>query len=875
MQKTKRLYIILIFLIVTLICGVFCVNNNYIVKAEEIGEDVEFKDEDKTPPTPWTGEVLPYELQNTALPNGENNPYIIDSAEKLAYLAFAVDHGYTYRGTYFKQTNNLDLGGQKENDVISGLNWKSIGYYSVSKSAKFCGIYDGGGYSIINMASNGTSTSSYSYGLFGYTDGAHIKNVNLTSFIKISGSNVACLVGYAVDTKITDCNIFGDITGTITNVGMLVGTLNANNNLLINNNDIYGQINANTSSYNVGGVFGCVNNLDSANNNSTITISNIETNTQITSNTATGGICCISSGVVTFENCINKGAITVTNSNNVGGIVAINSAIIKGCKNYATISVTGNNVGGIAGQSTKLISNCINYVAVTGRDYVGGIVGSAKEEVSDCANRGLVTGNNDVGGIAGIVSANNNSTKFYFQKNYNLAIIKGNEYVAGLAGELKNVEMRYCFVFDNEDTEEKDYIQGNNYVAGLVANMDNANVFCCYANTLVKSQNVAGGLIATYIGAPTRSRINAFYFIGEVVGLKVAGIIQSASNIDMSYGYSVAKLSASSEAITSSESGAVVGKSIDSIYNRVYFNKEYYSIGCGNENYETIVPSTTNELIYGAFTEADKGYFEFYTDSSLDIEYYYDYYPVLTSMYFGMWFEDSDNYFINHSTVGSYTTKSAIAKVYNTVRVTFYTNCDTVLEPIYVKQNVDMTNLVPHTLTKEGFVFAGWYVDKDMAIKFNPSKGLSQSTRLYARFDYPETTFPWWIFIVIIAVAVSALAIVYLVIMQNKTIKFKVDGLEIADMKVKVGAELKLPKPKKSGYKFKGWYYNEDLTKKFDLETMPNINLILFGSFTKVEKENKDNTKTTKKSTKNTSKKSTNNKNNTSTSKVDNNNIKE
>ena len=69
---------------------------------------------------------------------------------------------------------------------------------------------------------------------------------------------------------------------------------------------------------------------------------------------------------------------------------------------------------------------------------------------------------------------------------------------------------------------------------------------------------------------------------------------------------------------------------------------------------------------------------------------------------------------------------------------------------------------------------------------------------------------------------------------------FKIDGQTIAPLKIKVGSTLILPKPTKEGYKFNGWYYNEELTKKFELNVMPNINLILFGKF--IEELDKDKT---------------------------------
>ena len=846
MQKTKRIYIALILILATLICGVFCVNyNSYVVYADEEDEWVEEDIGDKMEETRvlWEGGIEPFallDLNNNV--NSESNPYIIDTPDKLAYLAFAIEQGKNYGGTYFKQTANFDLGGIVVENIISGNEWNPIGYKS-NFSRFFAGIYDGNGYSIINMVKQGTLSNSF--GLFGYTKGATIKNVTLRSQINVKGEDVGCLVGYAEDTTIENCDVYATILGTFTRVGVLCGNIVGNKQFEIKANSVSGKINASSNSYNIGGVAGCANNLSSE---ISITISDVVSRVQINASTGAGGICYATTGNITIKNCVNEGNINVNGSNNVGGIVGVNSSIIENSTNNATIQSTGSYVGGIAGQNTKLISNCKNQGKIEGQDYVGGVVGVAKDEVSDCINYGLIVGNDFVGGIAGLVFANEVG-KYNFTKNFNASNIKGNNYVAGIVGKLTNVNMNYCFVVDNDNDNVKGCIEGNNYVAGLAAMIDNANVFGCYANISVKSNDIGAGLIATYVGSSSYSNMNAIDFIGEVTGIRVAGLIQSASHVNLYYGYSVAKLNTKSNvAINTSESGAVVGVATDCVFNRIYFNKDYYLVGCGNAEFETIISATTNELINTSFTAGDRAYFCKHEDNQVGMDYYYDYYPVLTVYYFGVGMPDGENYFKNNNEVSGYTTKAAIAKTYDSVRISFYTNCDAQFDPIYVKQNVDISDLIPKTLEKQGYVFAGWYLDKDMAIKFNPSNGLSKSARLYARFDYPETNFPWWIFIIIIAVSICSLGVVYFIIMQKRTVKFRVEGFEIPDMKVKVGDELKLPKPKKSGYRFKGWYYNEELTKKFDVDIMPNINLILFGELVKVEKK-QDNVDTKKSKT--------------------------
>ena len=65
-------------------------------------------------------------------------PYLVKSAEDLAFLAKSVDEGTTYAGKYITQTADIDLGGKA---------WKAIG----DNTNSFMGIYDGKGHEIKNF----------------------------------------------------------------------------------------------------------------------------------------------------------------------------------------------------------------------------------------------------------------------------------------------------------------------------------------------------------------------------------------------------------------------------------------------------------------------------------------------------------------------------------------------------------------------------------------------------------------------------------------------------------------------------------------------------------------------------------------------------
>lgn len=859
MQKLNKLYFSLIFgLIIAIFCNVFFCGN-LIVNAEE--EKTDQEEIEVAIPDPWDG--LTYERFDEA-GNGSgtvDDPYIIDTAGKLAYIAQTVNYTSVYYGVYFKQTADINLGAvyNYETKSITGTMWNSIGYYnSDTEYRAFRGHYDGGGYRIFNVGYTSTSRYNKSYGLFGYTDGATISNVNLSISVKLdTGYNgVGGLVGRANNTNITNCDVNFNSTGNTSNVGPLVGVYNSDTLTNVSNNRTNGYITATSSASNISGLIAVVNNFA---NDSELNLNSNSSFTSIDAYNLIGGICSMTSGVVNITNCINYGTIDANTCSNVGGIIGIATNKITNCSNYGNITSNGTNIGGIAGQSTGEIINCVNYATITGNDYVAGIVGATKAVVRDCINKGSITGNNYVAGI--VASVNSNSAGYIFEKNYNASKVTGNTYVAGVVAHLKNVDMRLCFSVgaSTNTTENPIDIEGVNFVAGLVAYVDNANIDTCYSTANIKSGDIGAGLVARYAGPAGSNTFDKFYYIGSVTGKSIAGIVQNSAYVTLSNGYSVVNLVAidNDTPIDFAVSGAVVGTSTESGYSKICYNTDECSTPSGTM-VAGLIAVTTDQLIRDELEVFSVMDYYILPEEEVYRDYYYDYYPLLRDLHFNIYNSEYDNYFINYSEVSAVVKNSAVARVFDTVHITFETNCDIVADEVMCRQNVDITDLMPG-VSKEGYIFRGWYLDSDFAVKADLTKGLATSATLYARFDYPETSFPWWIFIVIIGVAVLALAGVLVFVFRRKTISFRVEGLEIPDIKIRVGTFIKLPKPKKTGYRFKGWYYNEELTKKFDLELMPNINLILYGTFKKIERraksglekaEEKKPVKRTRKSTK-------------------------
>ncbi|MGI6363785.1 MAG: hypothetical protein ACOX21_08620 [Bacillota bacterium] len=120
----------------------------------------------------WDGSSEAFSLldpNNTE--NSETNPYVIDTAAKLAELATQVNNGNDYYGNYFILDANLNL---------NNLPWTTIGYRSGPDNddteLPFRGYFDGNNYTISAMRVE--STIGYS-GLFESVHDGQVKNLTL------------------------------------------------------------------------------------------------------------------------------------------------------------------------------------------------------------------------------------------------------------------------------------------------------------------------------------------------------------------------------------------------------------------------------------------------------------------------------------------------------------------------------------------------------------------------------------------------------------------------------------------------------------------------------------------------------------------------
>lgn len=297
----------------------------------------------------WDGSSEPYTLSNTEQPNSESNPYIIDTAAKLAYLSYMVNGGTGYSGQYFQLTNDLDL---------RELSWIPIGY---DYDKPFNGIFDGNDHLIDGLSVNRSAVNRNEYaGLFGaIRNGSIIKNLNVSGSVTQQLSYYAAaswaggIVGYAIGESessgqgpvIDNCSFYGNVTA--------IGIMNIPNSTILSA---------------AGGIVGRLQNRAIV-SNCNFGGGNILSTTEYTSGNAyayAGGIAgqaYVSEIVNSYSN--GSGNISATNSlyHFVGGILGGGDRTdVSSCYNVAEVSTaSGIITGGIAGNLDSLSTVDYSY----------------------------------------------------------------------------------------------------------------------------------------------------------------------------------------------------------------------------------------------------------------------------------------------------------------------------------------------------------------------------------------------------------------------------------------------------------------------------------------------------------------------------------
>ena len=260
-----------------------------------------------------------------------DDPYLIETASNLAYLAEKVNEGYqaqgmaVFRYTYFLMTDDFDL---------NNINWTPIGNINMSMEGYyFAGVFDGWYHNIdhLRIQTNADVCGLFS-GLGGEWDGTLADSYGQIKHLSVTNGSV-------VSTGIGAAGIVGGVAGNATVVQCSYsGTVSVNNN----------------GSY-------C----------------------------GAGGIVATAAENSIIEECSFSGSVSATNNGGftnaagAGGIVgiAMNKACIKECYNTGTITATTMMVSVAAGilgatlqENEVSIERCYNVGTVNAMTK-GGIFG--------------------------------------------------------------------------------------------------------------------------------------------------------------------------------------------------------------------------------------------------------------------------------------------------------------------------------------------------------------------------------------------------------------------------------------------------------------------------------------------------------------------
>ena len=405
----------------------------------------------------WLNHTTPFSGSGT-----EADPYIIASAENLAYLSKRVYDGFsTFDNQYFKQTADIDL---------TKYNWQPIGVeINRSGSSVYCyfsGIYDGNGYTISGLHTPKGSGSLYlAQGLFGMVlvrNTTEIRNVTLENVDVRGGDCVGGLAGWVLSIYdnetviIENCSVNGKTYGDDA-VGGLIGKIETRERGIVEVINCDSDVSVGSLQEDIGGIVGNVENED--------------------------GI-----GKIVISRCNNYGDVVVNSGTYVGGIV--------GCFDN-TSSTT----------ACLTLDQNANFGQIQGMQDVGGIIGSARDIAnitnnSNMGNVSIIGGKDSAAGIAGYFYSGT------MTGNTSFGDITGINYVGGLVGYLQTAIM--------SSNQVEGTIKGNNYVGGLVGYVagSSASATDCAVNAdvIASSATDNNGLFGRLVNS---FGITNCYFIGN------------------------------------------------------------------------------------------------------------------------------------------------------------------------------------------------------------------------------------------------------------------------------------------------------------------------------------------------------------------------
>ncbi len=553
-------------------------------------------------------------LSNDEAPEEVEGVYQLDSAEDLIWLSEQVNTGVgiAYNAVLL---NDIDMSGVTE--------WTAIG----GGSYNYTGIFDGGNYSIKNLAINATDTQFV--GLFGKITGT-IKNLTMDE---------SCTITVHV-TEAFESNIWVASMICVTRADSVIENCHNEANYTIN---AIGATAENAITSCAGGVLGqhsgtatnCTNSAD-------ITYTTTGP-AEKTGSAMVGGVVSRNyNGDV--ENCSNTGEITINAEGGekaltvyAGGVIGHASysngaGSIEDCTNSALVTANGVGsdgakltiyTGGVAGYNNCMTAECVNNGDVNAdledgsqSAYIGGVFGyTSSNTVESCSNHASVNlsaegcgaGNSTVSlYVSGLIGRSNNSTVSECI-NSEIGVVTASAencntsttlYVGGVAGEQNNGMLDRC----KNDAE----ISGSGTVdnsapyiniGGIAGKINAANAENCenIAEVSLTAIGAVSGKLGGVAGYSESSNILGCSNSGNLLGESKDNSSATVNNNRIYVGGIVGQNYTSEEYHTHIEdsynSGSVVVKNTVSGYaggitgdNNSFRNDEWYAIIVNCEN---------------------------------------------------------------------------------------------------------------------------------------------------------------------------------------------------------------------------------------------------------------------------------------------------
>lgn len=308
-----------------------------------------------------------------------NNPYLIETAANLAYLAEKVNEGYqaqgmaVFRYTYFLMTDDFDL---------NNINWTPIGNVNMNMEGYyFAGIFDGWYHNIDNLTIQSSADVCGLFaglggdwcGIIGNDDYGQIKHLSVTNGNIIStGAGAGGIVGaIANDAYLYQCSFEGSIS-----------------------------VNSNGSYCGAGGIVAAAAERARIEHCSFSGSINATNNGGFTTAAGAGGIVGIAMNKARIKYCYNTGSVTASAmllsvaAGIVGATLQENEVTIESCYNVGTLS--GATQGGIFGMISPInptkdetsldVSNCYYLNTCGGTTSYGTSKTSAEMQTEEFKN---------------------------------------------------------------------------------------------------------------------------------------------------------------------------------------------------------------------------------------------------------------------------------------------------------------------------------------------------------------------------------------------------------------------------------------------------------------------------------------------------------